>query len=94
MPPGGSSQPPPSRSNLLRGARVGASIGLASAPRHGDAADELLSAANRAMYDAKRRGKGGFVVYAAGFEAVSLVPSADSHAGFAATAAELADSAA
>jgi hypothetical protein len=46
------------------------------------------------MYDAKRRGKGGFVVYAAGLEAVSLVPSADAHAGFAATAAELADSAA
>jgi hypothetical protein len=44
----------------------------------------LLSAADRAMYDARRRGKGGFVVYAAGLEAVSLVP----------TAAELADSAA
>jgi predicted signal transduction protein with EAL and GGDEF domain len=40
------------------GARVGAGIGLASAPRHGDTADELLSTADRAMYDAKRRGKG------------------------------------
>jgi diguanylate cyclase (GGDEF)-like protein len=76
------------------GARVGASIGLASAPRDGDTADELLSAADRAMYDAKRRGKGGFVVYTAGLEAVSLVPSADAPAGFAATARELMDSAA
>jgi diguanylate cyclase (GGDEF)-like protein len=74
------------------GARVGASIGLASAPRDGDTADELLSAADRAMYDAKRRGKGGFVVHAAGLEAVGLVPSADAHAGFAFR--EMADSAA
>jgi diguanylate cyclase (GGDEF)-like protein len=73
------------------GARVGASIGLASAPRDGDTADELLSAADRAMYDAKRRGKGDFVVYA-GLEAVGLVPSADAHAGFAFR--EMADSAA
>lgn len=76
------------------GARVGASIGLASAPRDGDSADELLSAADRAMYDAKRRGKGGFVVHAAGLEAVSLVPSADAHAGFTASAPERVDSAA
>lgn len=76
------------------GARVGASIGLASAPRDGDTADELLSAADRAMYDAKRRGKGGFVVHAAGLEAVSLVPSADAHAGFTASAPERVDSAA
>lgn len=75
------------------GARVGASIGLASAPRDGDTADELLSAADRAMYDAKRRGKGGFVVHAAGLEAVSLVPSADAHAGFTASAPERVDSA-
>jgi diguanylate cyclase (GGDEF)-like protein len=76
------------------GARVGASIGLASAPRDGDTADELLSAADRAMYDAKRRGKGGFVVHSAGLEAVTLVPSADAHAGFTTSAPERVDSAA
>jgi diguanylate cyclase (GGDEF)-like protein len=76
-------------------ARVGASIGLASAPRDGVTADELLSAADRAMYEAKRRGKGGFVIHTSCSEVVNLVPSADVHAGFAATAvADLADSAA
>ena len=76
-------------------ARVGASIGLASAPRDGITADELLSAADRAMYEAKRRGKGGFVIHTSCGDVVNLVPSADVHAGFAATAvADLADSAA
>jgi diguanylate cyclase (GGDEF)-like protein len=72
-------------------ARIGVSIGLASAPRDGETADELLSAADRAMYDAKRRGKGGFVVHASRVELVSLVPAADADAG---SAAALADSAA
>ena len=72
-------------------ARVGVSIGLASAPRDGGTADELLSAADRAMYDAKRSGKGGFVVHGSGLEVVNLVPSADADAGL---AAELTDSAA
>jgi diguanylate cyclase (GGDEF)-like protein len=72
-------------------ARVGVSIGFASAPRDGETADELLSAADRAMYDAKRRGKGGFVVHGSGVEAASLVLAADADAG---PAAELADSAA
>ena len=55
-------------------ARVGASIGLASAPRDGMTADELLSAADRAMYEAKRRGKGGFVVHAPGADVITLTP--------------------
>jgi len=47
------------------------------------------------MYDAKRCGKGGFVVHGfvvdgAGVEAASLVPAADAGAGL---AAELADTA-
>ena len=57
-------------------ARVGASIGLASAPRDGVTADELLSAADRAMYEAKRRGKGGFVIHASGIDVVPLAPIA------------------
>src|SRR5438067_1020037 len=55
-------------------ARVGASIGLASAPRDGNTTDELLSAADRAMYEAKRRGKGGFVIHTSGVEVASLAP--------------------
>jgi diguanylate cyclase (GGDEF)-like protein len=65
-------------------ARVGASIGLASAPQDGMTADELLSAADRAMYEAKRRGKGGFVIHASGVdlltEIVPLVPAAQAPA--------------
>jgi diguanylate cyclase (GGDEF)-like protein len=60
--------------------RVGASIGLASAPRDGITADELLSAADRAMYDAKRRGKGGFVIHASDAEMVTLAPMAKASA--------------
>lgn len=56
-------------------ARVGASIGLASAPRDGITADELLSAADRAMYEAKRRGKGAFVVHSDAAGLVTLVPA-------------------
>jgi diguanylate cyclase (GGDEF)-like protein len=57
-------------------ARIGASIGLASAPRDGVTADELLSAADRAMYEAKRRGKGGFVIHASEADVVTLAPMA------------------
>jgi diguanylate cyclase (GGDEF)-like protein len=56
-------------------ARVGASIGLASAPRDGTTADELLSAADRAMYEAKRRGKGGFVIHTTGAEIAAFAPT-------------------
>jgi diguanylate cyclase (GGDEF)-like protein len=65
-------------------ARIGVSIGIAAAPRDGATTDELLSAADRAMYEAKRRGKGGFVIHAPNVEAVSLVPSVEPHSGFAA----------
>lgn len=65
-------------------ARIGVSIGLASTPRDGVTADELLSAADRAMYEAKRRGKGGFVAHRS--VVAPLASSAETHAGFAATA--------
>ena len=75
--------------------KIGVSIGIAAATRDGNTADELLSAADRAMYEAKRRGKGGFVIYAPSVEGVSLVPAVDAHAGFAEAALpQLADSAA
>jgi diguanylate cyclase (GGDEF)-like protein len=74
-------------------ARIGVSIGIAAAPRDGSTADELLSAADRAMYEAKRRGKGGFVIHASGVNAASLVPSADVNSGFAAGPERIAASA-
>ena len=52
-------------------ARIGVSIGVAAATRDGATADELLSAADRAMYEAKRRGKGGFVIHAPYVEGVT-----------------------
>jgi len=55
-------------------ARIGVTIGIAAAPRDGTTADELLSAADRAMYEAKRRGKGGFVIHTSGVEVASLAP--------------------
>jgi diguanylate cyclase (GGDEF)-like protein len=60
-------------------AKIGVSIGIAAATRDGNSADELLIAADRAMYEAKRRGKGGFVIHAPEVEGVSLVPAVDVH---------------
>ncbi|MBR0714971.1 GGDEF domain-containing protein [Bradyrhizobium liaoningense] len=60
-------------------ARIGVSIGIAAAPRDGATAGELLSAADRAMYEAKRCGKGGFVIHAPCVENVSLAPAMDAH---------------
>ncbi len=76
-------------------AKIGVSIGIAAATRDGNTADELLGAADRAMYEAKRRGKGGFVIHAPDVEGVSLVPTVDAHVGYVASALpERADTAA
>jgi diguanylate cyclase (GGDEF)-like protein len=64
-------------------ARIGVSIGIAAAPRDGNTADELLIAADRAMYEAKRRGKGGFVIHVPNVESGSLAPTADANGGVA-----------
>jgi len=56
--PGGSS--PRSHPDRIRArGKDRRQIGIAAATRDGNTADELLSAADRAMYEAKRRGKGG-----------------------------------
>jgi len=61
--------------------QVGISIGSASAPHDGTTTDELLRSADRAMYQAKERGKGIFVAHgAAAAEIVELAPTADADA--------------
>jgi diguanylate cyclase (GGDEF)-like protein len=61
--------------------RIGISVGSACAPDDGETADELLRAADRAMYAAKRRGKGLFVAHTGGTrELVELAPAADADA--------------
>ncbi len=42
---------------------LGASIGIATCPDHGETADELISRADKAMYQIKENGKGGVGVY-------------------------------
>ncbi|MBK8211549.1 MAG: diguanylate cyclase [Rhodospirillales bacterium] len=43
---------------------VGASVGVASFPEHGDTADEVLQHADTAMYLSKRDGRGVVSVFA------------------------------
>jgi diguanylate cyclase (GGDEF)-like protein len=60
---------------------VGISIGSAATPQDGTTADELLRLADRAMYEAKRRGRGVFVAYGTPMaEIVELAPAADADA--------------
>lgn len=44
-------------------ATVGASVGVSLYPRHGDTAEVLMKCADTAMYEAKRGGKGRFVLF-------------------------------
>jgi diguanylate cyclase len=61
--------------------RIGISVGSACAPNDGETADELLRLADRAMYEAKRRGKGVFVAHGTPMaEIVELAPAADADA--------------
>ncbi len=61
--------------------RIGISVGSACAPDDGTTADELLRSADRALYEAKRRGKGVFIAQnEATRTLVELAPAADANA--------------
>ncbi len=48
------------------------SIGISYYPEHGDSVDELLKAADIAMYEAKKRGKGCYQTYSLAMDANSI----------------------
>jgi diguanylate cyclase (GGDEF)-like protein len=65
----------------LASVRLGISVGSATAPHDGRTTDELLRSADRALYRAKRRGKGVFVAHGDPVpEIVELAPAADADA--------------
>jgi diguanylate cyclase (GGDEF)-like protein len=69
---------------------VGISIGCARAPADGETTDSLLRSADRAMYEAKRRGKGLYMPYnSSRAEVVELAPAADADAGMAETSGKV-----
>lgn len=51
---------------------VGASVGISMAPQHGARSDELLGAADLALYKAKAAGKGRFEFFSPGFRDVII----------------------
>ena len=69
---------------------VGISIGSARAPADGETTDSLLRSADRAMYEAKRRGKGLYMPYnSSRAEVVELAPAADADARMAETSGKV-----
>jgi diguanylate cyclase (GGDEF)-like protein len=64
--------------------QIGISIGSACAPDDGETADALLRSADRALYEAKRRGSGIFVAHST-LAVVELAPRADFDARMAGT---------
>jgi diguanylate cyclase len=69
---------------------VGISIGSATAPQDGNTTDELLRSADRAMYQAKRRGNGVFIAQGVPIaETVELAPATDADARMGGRLAEM-----